>query len=98
MNSQLSNLNPGLSGQAAQLVVPMKRHWSNVTSAMSPEAATIPTPELFENSQAEKLIFRIGESSLSRSKPAPGELMRDRKSTRLNSSHPSISYAVFCLK
>src|SRR5690348_18179134 len=27
-----------------------------------------------------------------------GETRRDRKSTRLNSSHPSISYAVFCLK
>src|SRR5690348_13643789 len=26
------------------------------------------------------------------------EEFRDRKSTRLNSSHPSISYAVFCLK
>src|SRR5689334_23791853 len=25
-------------------------------------------------------------------------LVRDRKSTRLNSSHSSISYAVFCLK
>src|SRR5690348_18010734 len=25
-------------------------------------------------------------------------LLVDRKSTRLNSSHPSISYAVFCLK
>src|SRR3712207_7523747 len=25
-------------------------------------------------------------------------LMRDRKSTRLNSSHANISYAVFCLK
>src|SRR5438876_2560327 len=25
-------------------------------------------------------------------------LIGDRKSTRLNSSHPSISYAVFCLK
>src|SRR5690348_17356807 len=25
-------------------------------------------------------------------------LVLDRKSTRLNSSHPSISYAVFCLK
>src|SRR5690348_17786886 len=25
-------------------------------------------------------------------------LGKDRKSTRLNSSHPSISYAVFCLK
>src|SRR5690348_18493857 len=30
---------------------------------------------------------------------AAGRLFRgDRKSTRLNSSHPSISYAVFCLK
>src|SRR5690348_17683037 len=30
----------------------------------------------------------------------PAMLLRrsDRKSTRLNSSHPSISYAVFCLK
>src|SRR5690348_17691538 len=26
------------------------------------------------------------------------DTLRDRKSTRLNSSHPSISYAVFCLK
>src|SRR5207249_5620764 len=26
------------------------------------------------------------------------EVLRDRKSTRLNSSHVSISYAVFCLK
>src|SRR6266487_1719898 len=25
-------------------------------------------------------------------------IAQDRKSTRLNSSHPSISYAVFCLK
>src|SRR5207248_11654466 len=29
--------------------------------------------------------------------PAPGQ-DRDRKSTRLNSSHRTISYAVFCLK
>src|SRR3712207_7223725 len=27
-----------------------------------------------------------------------GELEQDRKSTRLNSSHANISYAVFCLK
>src|SRR3712207_7295166 len=31
---------------------------------------------------------------LQRPRPAP----RDRKSTRLNSSHANISYAVFCLK
>src|SRR5690348_18084823 len=29
---------------------------------------------------------------------ATTETAEDRKSTRLNSSHPSISYAVFCLK
>src|SRR4051794_41629742 len=28
----------------------------------------------------------------------PPPVEQDRKSTRLNSSHPSISYAVFCLK
>src|SRR2546427_7181974 len=28
----------------------------------------------------------------------PGRIKRDRKSTRLNSSHSQISYAVFCLK
>src|SRR2546430_12083760 len=30
--------------------------------------------------------------------PAGPEHLRDRKSTRLNSSHSQISYAVFCLK
>src|SRR6266571_1636467 len=33
--------------------------------------------------------------ALARGVPSPG---KDRKSTRLNSSHMSISYAVFCLK
>src|SRR5690348_18208353 len=32
-----------------------------------------------------------------RQRHEPGRV-EDRKSTRLNSSHPSISYAVFCLK
>src|SRR5258707_5168462 len=29
---------------------------------------------------------------------AAGDALQDRKSTRLNSSHANISYAVFCLK
>src|SRR5690606_40773008 len=33
-----------------------------------------------------------------RSPPLPGRNWSDRKSTRLNSSHVKISYAVFCLK
>src|SRR5438876_8411788 len=34
----------------------------------------------------------------SRKRHISPEYRSDRKSTRLNSSHPSISYAVFCLK
>src|SRR3712207_7884326 len=33
-----------------------------------------------------------------RGEPQDGPGRRDRKSTRLNSSHANISYAVFCLK
>src|SRR5438034_4292185 len=33
-----------------------------------------------------------------REDPVPARRRRDRKSTRLNSSHTVISYAVFCLK
>src|SRR3712207_7454171 len=36
--------------------------------------------------------------SARRSAPAPVGPRLDRKSTRLNSSHANISYAVFCLK
>src|SRR5690348_17901810 len=41
-----------------------------------------------------------GRDGLSGVLPEPDHLavFADRKSTRLNSSHPSISYAVFCLK
>src|SRR3712207_7790461 len=44
---------------------------------------------------------RIGRGRESRPAPAAVDLAdqrRDRKSTRLNSSHANISYAVFCLK
>src|SRR6267154_5117309 len=38
-----------------------------------------------------------GPQDRCRATPRPSS-RRDRKSTRLNFSHPSISYAVFCLK
>src|SRR2546430_6610558 len=42
---------------------------------------------------------RRPRSSRGRDRAAlPGSTRRDRKSTRLNSSHSQISYAVFCLK
>src|SRR2546429_5382390 len=42
------------------------------------------------------LLFNLAPAVV----PSPGEkaTLRDRKSTRLNSSHGYISYAVFCLK
>src|SRR2546430_9636293 len=40
---------------------------------------------------------RAGEQDVVERLPAPSRRL-DRKSTRLNSSHSQISYAVFCLK
>src|SRR5690348_17778134 len=46
--------------------------------------------------QAFRLQFRLELLERAAQRAFAGVL--DRKSTRLNSSHPSISYAVFCLK
>src|SRR3712207_7901403 len=43
-----------------------------------------------EHQQIKELLVTLGRAD-------PGEA-EDRKSTRLNSSHANISYAVFCLK
>src|SRR3712207_9013650 len=40
----------------------------------------------------------VGASHMTRLLDARGQTTADRKSTRLNSSHANISYAVFCLK
>src|SRR2546430_11204733 len=43
-----------------------------------------------------RVAFEAADSGLLSLELAPG-IRRDRKSTRLNSSHSQISYAVFCL-
>src|SRR5256885_8594021 len=47
-----------------------------------------------------KLLSFLAQNGFSRSGTVmdPGDFAVDRKSTRLNSSHLVISYAVFCLK
>src|SRR3989442_11411905 len=55
--------------------------------AVEPHTPHVPLPRLV----AGRALARL------RCEPV-GEAERDRKSTRLNSSHVRISYAVFCLK
>src|SRR2546430_7575665 len=43
-------------------------------------------------------VFRVGHRSPQRRQRIVHDPLQDRKSTRLNSSHSQISYAVFCLK
>src|SRR5699024_12284569 len=51
-----------------------------------------PYATLVTNALGMAIDGRLGRSA------EPGTIIQDRKSTRLNSSHVSISYAVFCLK
>src|SRR5438067_5559529 len=76
-----------------------------------PRSTLFPYTTLFRSNQSGPTLIVLAEhkppvydqggitlitSSVRR--PAPDCLDPDRKSTRLNSSHVSISYAVFCLK
>src|SRR5690348_18113114 len=56
--------------------------------------------DLLMRNEFETFIGRAAKRCLAQSRQDHercGENQEDRKSTRLNSSHPSISYAVFCL-
>src|SRR6266581_3974354 len=57
-----------------------------------PRSTLFPYTTLFRS-----LLLDRGVQGVHR-RPVQPDGTEDRKSTRLNSSHPSISYAVFCLK
>src|SRR5690348_18504595 len=67
-----------------------------------PRSTLFPYTTLFRSGQVSELRRKQGGVVIARGdddlQPERNELRQDRKSTRLNSSHPSISYAVFCLK
>src|SRR5438876_5698681 len=61
-----------------------------------PRSTLFPYTTLFRSPLAQ---IRMFSETLTLGRVRSDEERRpDRKSTRLNSSHPSISYAVFCLK
>src|SRR2546430_6861438 len=62
-----------------------------------PRSTLFPYTTLFRSFDGETISARLLSRSAIRRYPGNGP-RRDRKSTRLNSSHSQISYAVFCLK
>src|SRR5947209_16046828 len=63
-----------------------------------PKSTLFPYTTLFR-SRSERVVLPRGTAPVRGSGPAQGQNReQDRKSTRLNSSHANISYAVFCLK
>src|SRR2546430_12001894 len=78
-----------------------------------PRSTLFPYPTLFRSTEHTRFFLFLTPSSPSSPSPSPSlsspssssplrfllvPLSADRKSTRLNSSHSQISYAVFCLK
>src|SRR5699024_11835670 len=75
------------------------RHSSPQRAAWRPTTASIRRRHLDRCTQSSRTTCcATGPRQPSRSPTCPRFERRDRKSTRLNSSHVSISYAVFCLK
>src|SRR3712207_8069086 len=79
----------------------------SVRSALKPGAALVmvvwrrreDNPWVYEAQQVvERMLGRPEEYDQPTCGPGPFSMAKDRKSTRLNSSHANISYAVFCLK
>src|SRR2546430_5925191 len=68
-----------------------------------PRSTLFPYTTLFRSEQrlGRPGLTQLGQRIAVRAQLEPlprAEIIRDRKSTRLNSSHSQISYAVFCLK
>src|SRR6266487_4736923 len=63
-----------------------------------PRSTLFPYTTLFRSPRERIAALAPTRDSAGRRRRRPPGRRGDRKSTRLNSSHPSISYAVFCLK
>src|SRR2546421_3336311 len=63
-----------------------------------PRSTLFPYTTLFRSGQAALHLQRRERIPAREREVRQAKVRRDRKSTRLNSSHDQISYAVFCLK
>src|SRR5699024_12026772 len=63
-----------------------------------PRSTLFPYTTLFRSAMSMTPVIATGAPKPASASRRPPASAQDRKSTRLNSSHVSISYAVFCLK
>src|SRR5688572_32559580 len=87
------------------LCLPRSTHFPYTTlfRSYSEQISVREKPERVETHSAETLCFIVCDKSCETAVEQEAakrhdERLQDRKSTRLNSSHSQISYAVFCLK
>src|SRR5690625_5708401 len=71
---------------------------SEPTESKTPETEDQPEPTTDDTEPVEQDTAQPDQSNQSQDLPPEEDPDIDRKSTRLNSSHVAISYAVFCLK
>src|SRR5690606_28854812 len=83
-----------LAEAASQEAPWLRLRWLNVATAEARERLEALLPP----AQKAGVEITVGEDGLVAMAQAPEADLVDRKSTRLNSSHVKISYAVFCLK
>src|SRR5256886_12716598 len=73
--------------------------WSAVISTSRPVRMIVSRNDVAAKSRPIDRLNRYQDASPNTSSSrCPASMLADRKSTRLNSSHSQISYAVFCLK
>src|SRR5438094_3492051 len=63
-----------------------------------PRSTLFPYTTLFRSNQQLASALELAEQAAKAKSEFLATMSQDRKSTRLNSSHRTISYAVFCLK
>src|SRR4051794_23308703 len=87
---------PSRYSRSSGAVVPVSAFQCRQCDPLPTRRTSMSAPMSADLAQIGKSVVIKGELSGSEDLYVDGQV--DRKSTRLNSSHPSISYAVFCLK
>src|SRR4051812_49804433 len=101
MGRQRREFTPEYKDEAVKLVINTGRAVATVARELGINEATLGRwVNSFKARQdaGDGALSETERAELARLRKENSELKIDRKSTRLNSSHMSISYAVFCLK